>query len=110
LSVDVTSHFKGAVRGQSGHLVIRTSPYGGHERREDVAKLDIDRMRCCASSPEKKKKRDGRMARAVAGWLGLDDGSSSALPQRDMDKLWVPRYEVDMRWVPCAEGYLWVQC
>jgi hypothetical protein len=58
-------------------------------------------------SPEKKKKRDGRMAQVVAGWLGLDDGSGSALlPQRDMDKLWVPRYEMDMRWVPRTEGYL----
>jgi hypothetical protein len=43
LSVIVTGRFRGAVRGQSGHLVNGTAPYRGHEQREDVPALDIYR-------------------------------------------------------------------
>jgi hypothetical protein len=96
LSVIVTSRFRGAVRGQSGHLVSCNAPDQGHERREDVPEFDIYRWHWRASSPEKKKKkREGRMEGAIAEWLGRDEGSGDAL------------FYHNVSWISCGSHTLW---
>ena len=66
----VTRRFRGAVRGQSGHLVIGTGPYCGHrEWGWEVEELDIFRR---DSSPEKKREEGWKMARATVGMVALD--------------------------------------
>ena len=98
LSVDVTLRFRGAVRGQSGHLVIGTSPYRAHSRREDAPELDIYGRRYSASSPEKIRKGRGGGRHGQAR-----PRRRMQLLSSTMDKLWDPASEVDYKWGPLTQ-------
>src|SRR4051812_23829313 len=92
LSVDVTSRFRGAVRGQSGDLLIGTAPYRGHERWEE-AELDIPRRRCRTCSPEKNTEGDEMLER----WWECSGAGTDRGQWLSSTTGWVPRYEVDIR-------------
>src|SRR4051812_47771570 len=92
LSVDVTSRFRGAVRWQSGHLLIGTTPYRGHERWEET-ELDIPRRRCRTCSPEKKTEGDEMLER----WRECSGAGTDRGQRLSSTTGWVPRYEVDIR-------------
>ena len=92
LSVDVTSRFWGAVRGQSGHLLIGTAPYRGHERWEE-AEVDIPHRHCRTCSPEKKTEGDEMLER----WRECSGAGTDRGQRLSSTTGWVPRYEVDIR-------------
>ena len=92
MSVVVTSRFRGAVRVQSGQLVMGTAPKRGHERRGAEAELDIATLlRVVAPSPEKKNSngRRGRMGSGDAR-LGVLSCINHELDKLVGPTLWVP--------------------
>src|SRR3954468_1229578 len=86
-SGDVTSRFRGAVRGQSGHLLIGTAPYRGHERWEAEVELDIPRRHCRTCSPEKKTEGDEMLER----WRECSGAGTDRGQQLSSTTAWVPR-------------------
>ena len=66
----VVKRFSGAMRGQSGHLVIGSEPYRGHDDGEAELDMDISRLSPSAG--------DGRLRRRrrITIWWGKGKGGN----------------------------------
>jgi hypothetical protein len=91
-------HRTGAIRApRHRHRTIPRPVAGGCTRARHLSPV---LPRLVAGEEEERGSEDGTSS---GEWLGQDDGSGSYFLSRcDLDKLWDPWSDVEMRWDPCS--------